>query len=166
MTVNGIRALLIAFFALVLALFVSAPFMIEDGAVDGLEGGHPVEPDFFDVWDGLNPVAGSIYGLGDILCHQDSSRSFHLNGSQLPVCVRDLSALAGLVGGLVLCAVCGGHLSRYAYVMLAASFSIMIADVIIQNAFDLNVFAARILTGAFCGISVSAAIDMWLRSFE
>ncbi len=166
MTVNGIRALLIAFFALVLALFVYAPFMIEDGAVDGLEGGHPVEPDYFDLWGDLNPAAGSIYGLGDILCHQDSSRSFHLNGSQLPICVRDLSALAGLVGGLIVCALYGGHLRRYAYIMLAVSFSVMIADVIIQNALDLNVFATRILTGAFCGISVSAAMDRWLRSFE
>ena len=166
MTVNGIRALLIAFFAMVLALFVSAPFMIEDGAVDGLEGGHPVEPDFFDLWGELNPAAGSIYGLGDILCHQDSSRSFHLNGSQLPICVRDLSALAGLAGGLVLCAACGGYLRRYAYVMLAVSFSLMIADVLIQNAFGLNISVTRILTGAFCGISVSAAIDRWLRSFE
>ena len=166
MTVNGIRALLIAFFAMVLALFVFAPFMTDYGTVDGLEGGHPVEPDFFDLWGELNPAAGSVYGLGDILCHQDSSRSFHLNGSQLPVCVRDLSALAGLAGGLVLCAVCGGHLRRYAYVMLAASFSLMIADVIIQNAFDLNVSVMRILTGAFCGVSVSVAIDRWLRSFS
>ena len=166
MTVNGIRALLIAFFAMVLALFVFAPFMTDYGTVDGLEGGHPVEPDFFDFWDDLNPVAGSIYGLGDILCHQDSSRSFHLNGSQLPVCVRDLSALAGLVGGLVLCAVYGEHLRRYAYVMLAVSFSLMIADVLIQNAFSLNISVTRILTSAFCGISVSAAIDRWLRSFE
>ena len=166
MTVNGIRALLIAFFAMVLALFVFAPFMTDYGTVDGLEGGHPVEPDFFDLWGELNPAAGSVYGLGDILCHQDSSRSFHLNGSQLPMCVRDLSALAGLAGGLVLCAVCSGHLRRYAYVMLAASFSLMIADVIIQNAFDLNVSVMRILTGAFCGVSVSVAIDRWLRSFS
>ena len=166
MSVNGIRALLIAFSAAVLALLVTAPFMTGSGTVDGLEGGHPVEPDFFDVWADMNPAAGAIYGLGDILCHQDSSRSFHLNGSQLPICARDVSALAGLAGGLALCAFCGDRLRRYAFILLAVSFSVMIADVIIQNAFDLNVFVTRILTGAFCGISVAIGIDRWLRTFE
>ena len=166
MSVDGLRALLIAFFVAVLALLVLAPLMIDSGAVDGLEGGHPVEPDFFDVWEDLNPAAGAIYGLGDILCHQDSSRSFHLNGSQLPICARDVSALAGLAGGLILCAFCGDRLKRYAFILLAVSFSVMIADVIIQNVFDLNVFVTRILTGAFRGISVAIGIDRWLRSFE
>ena len=163
MTVNGMRALILALFSVILALFILAPFMGGHGAVYGLEGGHPVEPDFFDVWDDLSPVQGGIYAVGDILCHQDSSRSFHLNGSQLPVCVRDASALAGLVAGLLLCLRFGAQLDRYAYIMIAVSFALMIADAAIQNVCDLNVFATRILTGAFCGISVAAVIDRWLR---
>ena len=163
MTPYGLRALLIVLSAVTLALFIFAPFMGGYGEVDGLEGGHPVEPDFFDVWGNLNIVQGSIYAVGDILCHQDASRSFHLNGSQLPVCVRDISALAGLVVGLISCMVFGELYRKYVYILLAVSFAIMIADVSIQNVFDLNVFVTRILTGAFCGISVAAVIDRWLN---
>ena len=164
MTPDGMRALLTALFSVILVLLALAPFMGGYGAVDGLEGGHPVEPDFFDVWDDLNIIQGSVYAVGDILCHQDSSRSFHLNGSQMPICVRDISALAGIVAGLLLCMIFGERFRRYAYVMLAASFAVMIADAAIQNVFDLNVFATRILTGGFCGISVAAVIDRWLNA--
>ena len=164
MTADGMRALLIALFSVILALLALASFMGGYGAVDGLEGGHPVEPDFFDVWGDLNIVQGSIYAVGDILCHQDSSRSFHLNGSQMPVCVRDISALAGIVAGLLLCVVSGERLRRHACILLAISFPLMFADVAIQNVLGLNVFATRILTGAFCGISVAAVIDKWLGS--
>lgn len=162
MTVKGLRLLLIGVFSAVLLLMVSAPLAMPYGSVNGLEGGHPVEPDFFDTWDTLEPLPAMVYAVGDILCHQDASRSFELNGSQLPICVRDLSALMGMIAGLALCIFCGDRLRTYAFPLLLVSFVLMIADVVIQNSLDLNVFATRILTGAFCGIAVSAAVDRWL----
>ena len=80
--------------------------------------------------------------------------------------IKDISALAGMIAGLALCIPCGNSLKRFAYPLLLVSFSLMIADLIIQGSFGLNVFATRILTGAFCGISVSVTIDRWLRSFS
>ena len=166
MTPDGLRLLLIGVLSAVLLSMLAVPLAMPHGIVDGLEGGHPVEPDFFDVWGTLDPIPATVYAVGDILCHQDSDRSFHLNGSQLPICVRDISALAGMIAGLALCIPCGNSLKRFAYPLLLVSFSLMIADLIIQGSFGLNVFATRILTGAFCGISVSVTIDRWLRSFS
>ena len=35
-----------------------------------------------------NPVAKAIYTFGDWECHQHASRSFFINGNQMPVCAR------------------------------------------------------------------------------
>jgi uncharacterized membrane protein len=40
-------------------------------------------------------AAGSLYAAGALICHQIADRSFHLQGTQLPVCARCL----GLYGG-------------------------------------------------------------------
>ncbi len=155
---------LIAFFSLVLALFIAAPLLCGEGMVNGLDG-TPMVPDYFDLWGTLNPISALAYGAGDILCHQEAARSFELNGNQLPVCVRDVSALAGLITGLVLAHFAGERIGvpRVCYPFLVLSFALMIADVIIQNAAGLNVFATRILTGGMCGIAVAMTADMWLR---
>ena len=110
----------------------------------------------------------TVYAVGDILCHQESGRSFHLNGSQLPICVRDISALAGLFAGMCAAMRIGRYTSerRFCVPFLIVSFGLMIADVVIQNVFSLNVVPARVVTGFLCGLSVSFAIDMWFRSFE
>lgn len=44
------------------------------------------------VW---TPLATLLYAAGSLICHQIPDRSFHLQGSQLPVCAR----CAGLYGG-------------------------------------------------------------------
>lgn len=163
MTPERIRIWLIVFFSVVLALFILAPLLCEPGEVNGLDG-TPMVPDYFDLWGTLNPVSGLAYAAGDILCHQEASRSFELNGSQLPVCVRDLSALIGLIAGLIAVRFAGERFSspRFCYPFLAVSFALMIADVVIQNVAGLNVFATRILTGALCGLSVAFVIERWL----
>lgn len=44
--------------------------------------------------------AGSfMYLFGDILCHQEMDRSFIINGSQMPFCIRDTGLLAGFMTG-------------------------------------------------------------------
>ena len=44
------------------------------------------------VW---TPLATLLYAAGSLICHQLPERSFHVQGSQLPVCAR----CAGLYGG-------------------------------------------------------------------
>jgi uncharacterized membrane protein len=33
-------------------------------------------------------VRGLVFGIGGVICHQRPERSFHLHGTQLPVCAR------------------------------------------------------------------------------
>jgi len=47
-------------------------------------------------------LAAPIYGIGSLVCHQRSERSFHLAGNQLPVCGRCLGIYAGAAFGLIL----------------------------------------------------------------
>ena len=164
-TPERIRWGLIAFFSLALALFIIAPLLCDPGAVNGLDG-TPVVPDYFDLWGTLNPLSGTVYAIGDILCHQSAEWSFELNGSQMPICVRDISALAGLVAGLLISVRFGEHTSRpkFCIPFLIVSFALMIADVVIQNVYGLNVFSARIVTGLMCGAAVAFAVDRWIRA--
>ena len=42
-----------------------------------------------------------IYGIGSLICHQRTERSFHLAGAQLPVCARCFGIYAGAALGLI-----------------------------------------------------------------
>lgn len=47
------------------------------------------------------PVAGVLYAIGSLICHQIPERSFYVHGFQLPVCGRCLGLYAGgAVGSL------------------------------------------------------------------
>jgi uncharacterized membrane protein len=46
-------------------------------------------------------IATVIYGLGSLICHQRSERSFHIEAIQLPVCARCLGIYAGAAAGAV-----------------------------------------------------------------
>lgn len=167
MTVKGWRLVSILFFSIVLAMFLAAPMMCPYGSVTGLSG-KPVSPDYFDLWSSLPPLPGFVYAIGDILCHQETARSFVINGNQLPICVRDFSALLGLTFGLAISTAerLRVRKPKYCVIFLFVSFGLMIADVAIQNVFSLNVFPTRIITGLMCGASVALAIDLWLRNLQ
>ncbi len=84
-----------------LALIVIAPFTIPYHTVDNLSG----KVSQIDNWkeiEKMNPVAASIYLLGDTLCTEISDHSFYLNGNQMPFCARCTSIFAGLVLGLLI----------------------------------------------------------------
>ncbi len=48
-------------------------------------------------WIDLNPIAATVYAIGDLNCHQKYYRSWEINGNQLAVCVRDVGILFGFV---------------------------------------------------------------------
>jgi len=93
-----LRGLTIAASVLML-LFVTAPYAFPYGTFVSLDGA----PSAMDHdWSSYGPM-GLVYAMGDILCHQEFDRSFILNGSQMPICMRDLALLAGSIVGLVVC---------------------------------------------------------------
>ncbi len=83
----------------VVSIFV-APFTIPPGTFADTVGRANV----VDHWDlyaqpSFNWYAKIIYVIGDAECHQLASRSFILNGNQMPICARDTSLfLFGALG--------------------------------------------------------------------
>jgi uncharacterized membrane protein len=84
----------------VIAIF-TAPYTIPPNTVSGLDGNANMI-DSFDRWNDLNPYARVVYLFGDFNCHQIESRSFFLNGNQMPVCARDTGMALGFLIGSVL----------------------------------------------------------------
>src|SRR5262249_33648512 len=49
----------------------------------------------------VSALVGAVYGLGTVVCHQLTSRSFHLWGMQMPVCARCTGIYAGSTLGAI-----------------------------------------------------------------
>ena len=47
------------------------------------------------------PLAAVVYAVGSLICHQLADRSFHLHGTQLPVCARCFGLYFGAAIGAV-----------------------------------------------------------------
>jgi uncharacterized membrane protein len=65
------------------ALVVASPWLAAGGGAGGLR------------------VSAAAYLVGSVICHQQSVRSFHLAGAQLPVCARCTGLYAGGACGLI-----------------------------------------------------------------
>lgn len=89
--------------AVMLAGILVSPFLAPSGAFL-FDGGTP---GLIDGWWRGHGAAGIPYAIGDVICHQELERSFVLNGSQLPVCMRDTGIVAGVLLGLALCSLSG-----------------------------------------------------------
>lgn len=86
-----------------LALVVSAPFMVPSDTLTDLSGrvgSHDNDLQF----SSIGVVPHVIYWIGDAQCHQIASRSYFLNGNEMPFCSRDLGLFIGLAAGFGLMA--------------------------------------------------------------
>lgn len=84
-------------------LLFASPLMVEKNSVRGLNGdSNNIE--YAKIWDKMPLLPKTIYYFGDINCHQKYSRSFVINGNQMPMCARCTSIFIGMnIGfGLVL----------------------------------------------------------------
>lgn len=86
-------------------LLFAAPLMAPYGTYVGLDG----NPGFVDHDWGSNLPSDVLYMIGDVLCHQQQGRSFVLNGSEMPVCIRDIGLAIGLSAGLAAGAILRGR---------------------------------------------------------
>lgn len=147
-------------------LFFVSPFLLPYGAVQGLDG-TPLIMDFWDIWSDMGVVPMVSYALGDILCHQECARSIIVNGSQMPVCVRDVFIMVGFAAVGLALTFRGADVSlRWAVSLFLVALSLMFIDHTVQSLFVLNVPFTRAVTGAFLGGSVALAVDAWLRVHE
>ena len=163
MTPNGFRKMFIAFFLTVVAIFILSPFLEDYGSVRGLNG-TPGIIDYWNLWSGMHPVSALGYFVGDLLCHQEFGRSLILNGSQMPICIRDFAALLGLIAGLYISEKLQSIITgKRLVIFTSVVFVLLIADILVQSVFSMNVFLTRGLTGAMAGIAVGLLIDYALR---
>ncbi len=160
------RLLLIAITSMVLALSIVSPIVMSHGKVFGLSG-TPLIMDFGHLWSDLDPFSALAYGIGDVLCHQQCDRSIVINGSQMPVCVRDLFIVSGFLLGMVVSLVHRMELriGRVALIVAIAT-ALILMDHTVQMVFGLNVPSTRAVTGAVFGMAVSLAVECWFQYYE
>ncbi len=87
--------LLILLILWIISLFI-APLSLPPGTVLLGESGRANMIDFVDVWSKLPLLQRIVYMIGDAICHQKTSRSFIINGNQMPVCSRDVGLYLGV----------------------------------------------------------------------
>ena len=162
------RRFLFVFFAVSALLTVSVflvPFLSPYGSLVYLDG-TPGVIDHWDIWSSEDPFTMVLYLLGDIFCHQQMSRSVILNGSEMPICIRDLGLLMGFMFGCLITSLKFGHpaIYRHARAYVVISFLLIFADWSIQHAFDLNVPFTRLVTGLLAGAGFSLILYCWTNS--
>ena len=139
------------------------PFLSPNGSFVELDG-TPGIMDHWDIWSGKDIITMLLYSFGDLACHQQMSRTVILNGSEMPICIRDLGLLMGFVIGCVLTAIRFNDPAIYrnarAYIVIA--FILIFTDWTIQHAFDLNVPITRLITGLLAGAGFSLIIYCWV----
>ena len=144
-------------------LMFIVPFISPNGSFVYLDGTAGIM-DHGDLWSKQDPLTMALYGFGDMVCHQQMSRTVILNGSEMPVCIRDLGLLLGFAIGCAVTAIKYGHpvIHRHARMFVVVSFILIFADWLIQRVFDLNVPVTRLLTGLLAGAGFSLILYCWI----
>jgi len=88
----------VAIFGIWLLLVLISPYLVPAGQLNDLSGSVLIMDNPQKI-DGINPIAWTVYSLGDANCHQLAERSFFLNDNQMPFCARDIGIFMGVFIG-------------------------------------------------------------------
>lgn len=72
------------------------PITAPAGSIDLGNSGIVSRNDFSQLYNSINPYGRVVYYTGDVLCHQHASRSFFINGNQMPYCARCTGIFFGI----------------------------------------------------------------------
>jgi uncharacterized membrane protein len=162
MTPETLMRILAAVPAVFLVLFMVVPFTYGYGTFVNLDG----SPSVMDHDWSQYGAGGWIYALGDLLCHQEMDRCFILNGSQMPICARDLGLLIGITAGLFFFAIKG--LRKYDRRMLLIGL-LMLSFTFIEwaweHAFDGDSMGLRFVLAMVSGFG-AAMIVIYVVSYK
>lgn len=150
------EVVLLAIFSVLLAWVLLAPFTLPSGSVTSLSG-RTIAIDNMDQISEMNPFAAAIYYLGDSQCHQLASRSYYLNGNQLPFCARDLGIFIGLVFGMLIALTIKVRPRLYLIILGFVPMAIDGGLQLVSSYESSN--PLRLLTGLLAGISAALLID-------
>jgi uncharacterized membrane protein len=139
-----------------LLLFIAAPLVYPYGTFTHLDG----IPSVIDHDWSQYGAMGWVYALGDILCHQEFSRSIVLNGSQMPVCGRDVGLLAGLFAGLIGCFWIKSLVGDRKYLIIGLILLLPTAlEWIAEHVTTLDSMELRIFFGIISGIGAALIVE-------
>ncbi len=79
-------------------LVVTAPMMVPSDTLKDLSGRVGTHENDA-LFRNLSALPHAVYWIGDGECHTISSRSYYINGNQMPFCSRDTGLFLGLVLG-------------------------------------------------------------------
>ncbi len=140
--------------AILIILVFSAPFLIPYGSLTDL-GGTAM---FIDGgWEGTG-LASIAYAIGDVFCHQMPERSFFLNGSQMPICMRDVGIITGMFIGFLVARTMGVGLKDLRIAILGL---FLISVMIVEWILGTDVHFLMTSTGVLAGIGISLFLG-WL----
>ncbi|HET6403304.1 MAG TPA: DUF2085 domain-containing protein [Candidatus Thermoplasmatota archaeon] len=171
-----------------LAAMVVAPLTLAPGTVAELDG-RENKLDHLERWRALPPFHALVYGIGDILCHQKSWRSFELGGNQMPVDERMTAIFAAAAPGLALTLALPvtPYVSRSLDALLPAAWrsealkpasrkwTLLVVLALLPAALDVaweNLLGhesnalARVLTGSLAGVAGGLVLGAFLASFD
>lgn len=140
---------------------VLVPLIYPHGSFIGLDGGAGT----IDSWSKTSfadPFSRMLYGLGDIFCHQEESRSFIINGSQMAFCQRDVSILAGFAVALPLIDILSEKIEVNSKPFFASGVlltSITLVEWAIEFSFGVDVPVARVITGILSGAGIAILLQ-------
>ena len=107
---NGKNRLVFVLFILSLLYTVSifvAPLTLEPGTVTELNG-TPNQIVYAERWEELPLYHRAVYSFGDLNCHQMHSRSYSINGNQMPIAGRMTGIFIGFTVGFFLMSFASG----------------------------------------------------------
>ncbi len=139
---------------------VILPFLNQAGTLIGLDGNIGTI-DHWDIWSVKDPFTMAFYAFGDLLCHQEQSRTFILNGNEMFLCSRDMGLLIGFLIGLSF------SLLRWSYAIAldrkrGLAYLAMIAvtpiEWCIERYSDIDIAEIRLITGVITGSAIALAL--------
>ncbi|MGE4577206.1 MAG: DUF2085 domain-containing protein [Candidatus Methanomethylophilaceae archaeon] len=144
-----------AFLFIILALIIAVPLIYLPGTFTGLDGTT-------GVMDHSWSAGRFIYALGDMFCHQQTERSFIINGSQTAFCARDIGIIAGCASGLLLTY---GHAGKHPFTERKAMYaglllvSVMAAEWAAGAALGYDWDVLRFAAGIVGGLGIAMVIQ-------
>ncbi len=153
--VSVLMALAISIAAMIV-IFTIIPLCYPYGTFTHLDG----SPSIMDHdWSDYG-IVGAIYSIGDILCHQQQSRTFMLNGSEMPMCIRDVGLLVGAVIGFTCCFTRTSKLGDNR--TLITGFILLVptlAEWCCEHAFDLDLPILRFILAVISGFGAAMIVS-------
>ena len=157
-----LQVMFVLFLALLVAVIL-VPFAFSYGTFLHLDG----SPSVIDHDWSQYGVGGWIYSLGDLICHQEQSRSFILNGSQMPICMRDVGLLIGFVIGLFACMHLKENIRERRYLMNGALMLLLtFMEWSLEALLSIDLPVSRFILGIVSGIGAALIIGYALRKTE